>query len=394
MTALLDLAFLVPAFAVFVLAGFFALEIAGAFLRARSLSADAKEAGPIAVIIPAHDEEASIAATLAGVKAQLRPGDRLIVVADNCTDATADIAAAAGAEALVRIDPDRRGKGYALQFALEALREAPPSVIVFIDADCRLEADALASVAGAAEATGRPAQALYLMRAPESAGPQRKVSAFAWLLMNEVRMGGLFTLFDVCRLTGSGMALPWDIAKDLDLASGEIVEDLALSARLAETAAPVFVRDALVTSDFPSAEESAAKQHARWEHGSLRLALRRAPSMLGRGFARGDLRLVAAALDLAIPPLTVFAALILAVSAACLVPLLWGSTAPLALSLSALALLLAATFAAWARFGRGALPASALGAAGLYILGKLRIYGREGRASSQRWTRTKRDAER
>ncbi|MEQ8749161.1 MAG: glycosyltransferase family 2 protein, partial [Amphiplicatus sp.] len=300
MTALLDLAFLVPAFAVFVLAGFFALEIAGAFLRARSLSADAKEAGPIAVIIPAHDEEASIAATLAGVKAQLRPGDRLIVVADNCTDATADIAAAAGAEALVRIDPDRRGKGYALQFALEALREAPPSVIVFIDADCRLEADALASVAGAAEATGRPAQALYLMRAPESAGPQRKVSAFAWLLMNEVRMGGLFTLFDVCRLTGSGMALPWDIAKDLDLASGEIVEDLALSARLAETAAPVFVRDALVTSDFPSAEESAAKQHARWEHGSLRLALRRAPSMLGGGFARGDLRLVAAALDLAI----------------------------------------------------------------------------------------------
>lgn len=392
MTALLDIAFLVPAFAVFVLAGFFALEVAGAFLRPRMVAGEG-EAGPVAVVVPAHDEEASIAATLAGVETQLRPGDRLIVVADNCMDATAEAALAAGAEALVRIDPDRRGKGYALQFALEALRDAPPSIVVFIDADCHLEPGALAKVAAAAEATGRPAQALYLMLAPESAGPQRKVSAFAWLLMNEVRMGGLFTLFDICRLTGSGMALPWRIAKDLDLASGEIVEDLALSARLAEIAAPVFVRDALVTSDFPSAEESAAKQHARWEHGSLRLAMRRAPPMLVRGLARGDLRLAAAALDLAIPPLTMFAALILAVSGACVLPLLWGSTAPLALSLSALGLLLAATFAAWARFGRAALPASALGGAGLYVLGKLRIYGREGRASSRRWTRTKRDAE-
>ncbi len=394
MTALLDILFLVPAFAVFILAGFFALEVAGAFLRTRSIPPEGKEAGPVAVVIPAHDEEAAIAATLASVKAQLRPGDRLIVVADNCSDATADIAAAAGAEALTRVDAARRGKGYALQFALDALKDAPPSIVAFVDADCALEPGALGKVAAAAEASGRPAQALYLMRAPESAGPQRKVSAFAWLLMNEVRMGGLFTLFDVCRLTGSGMALPWSIAKELDLASGEIVEDLALSARLAETAPPVFVRGALVTSDFPSAEESAAKQHARWEHGSLRLALSRAPSMLARGLARGDIRLAAAALDLAIPPLTVFAALILAAAAACLVPLLWGSTAPLALSLSALALLLAATLAAWARFGRAALPASALGAAGLYIVGKLRIYGREGRASSQRWTRTKRDAER
>lgn len=392
MTALLDILFALPAFVLFVLAGFFALEVAGAFLRPRAVAQ--AEAGPLAAVVPAHDEQAAIAATLASVKPQLRAGDRLIVVADNCSDATADIAAAAGAEVLARVDAARRGKGYALQYALDALRPAPPSLVVFIDADCRLGAGALATVAAAAEASGRPAQALYLMQAPESAGPQRKVSEFAWLLMNEVRMGGLFTLFDATRLTGSGMALPWSVAKDLDLASGEIVEDLALSARLAETAPPVLAREARVFSDFPSTEESAVRQHARWEHGSLRLALKRVPGMLARAAARGDARLAAAALDLAIPPLTVFAGLIAAMSAASLAPLLWGSTAPLALSLSALALLAAGVVAAWAGFGRAALPASAFGALAQYVFGKVRIYGAEARASSRRWTRTGRDGER
>ena len=39
-----------------------------------------------AVLIPAHNEEAGIAATVRNVRDQLAPGDRVLVVADNCTD--------------------------------------------------------------------------------------------------------------------------------------------------------------------------------------------------------------------------------------------------------------------------------------------------------------------
>jgi biofilm PGA synthesis N-glycosyltransferase PgaC len=50
-------------------------------------------AGPVTltVLIPAHNEAASLPSTLASLIAQSQPPQRIIVVVDNCTDATADI---------------------------------------------------------------------------------------------------------------------------------------------------------------------------------------------------------------------------------------------------------------------------------------------------------------
>ncbi|MFX5714032.1 glycosyltransferase, partial [Acinetobacter baumannii] len=52
----------------------------------------------IAVLVPAHNEAGGIAEVIAGIRAQLAQGDRVLVVADNCSDDTAAIARAAGAE--------------------------------------------------------------------------------------------------------------------------------------------------------------------------------------------------------------------------------------------------------------------------------------------------------
>src|SRR5205085_6347229 len=80
----------------------------------------------VAVLMPAHNEAAGIAASLATVTPQLVAGDRLLVVADNCVDDTAAVAAAAGAEVVQRRDTTRRGKGYALGFGLRHLAPDPP----------------------------------------------------------------------------------------------------------------------------------------------------------------------------------------------------------------------------------------------------------------------------
>ncbi|HEY9472418.1 MAG TPA: glycosyltransferase, partial [Mycobacteriales bacterium] len=50
------------------------------------------------VIVPAHNEELVIGATLSALRAALRPGDRVLVVADRCTDATGSIASDLGAQ--------------------------------------------------------------------------------------------------------------------------------------------------------------------------------------------------------------------------------------------------------------------------------------------------------
>lgn len=381
-----------PALVLLVLACFYALEVAGALLPFRN--AGAEQPGQIAVVIPAHNEAGVIEATLADVRRQLRPGDRVLVVADNCTDATAEVAMRAGASVLIRTDDARRGKGYALQFALDSMRETPPAVVVFVDADCRLGDDALLRVAGAAAASARPAQALYLMEAGEDAPPARAISAFAWLLMNRVRMSGLYTLFDTCRLTGAGMAVPWPIAETLDLASGEIVEDLALGVALTQSGhAPVFCRDALVLSEFPDTDDAATTQRARWEHGSLRLAMRRAPGLLVEAVRNGDIRLAATAFDLAIPPLTVFGAAIAALGAGALLARFAGAHEPLDLMFSTFTIFTAATIVAWIAYGRRALPPRHFGAAARYLGDKIAVYGKRGRESAERWTRTARKGE-
>ncbi len=77
-----------------ILAGLFAiptavlcLEIAAGLVRRQVATNPGRDPGRrIAVLVPAHDESASITTTLEDIKAQLRPGDHLLVVADNCTE--------------------------------------------------------------------------------------------------------------------------------------------------------------------------------------------------------------------------------------------------------------------------------------------------------------------
>ena len=137
----------------------------GAAIRGRELSGTPRRAA-FAIVIPAHNEEGGIAATLEALASVGAPQGAVIVVADNCTDATAEVAARCGALALVRNDAERRGKGYALDFAVRHLRADPPEVVVFLDADCRLSNGALPLLVELACARRQPVQACYEMQEP------------------------------------------------------------------------------------------------------------------------------------------------------------------------------------------------------------------------------------
>ena len=94
---------------------------------------------------------------LADIKAQLAPGDQLLVVADNCSDDTAAVASMLPApkSSNAMISP-RFGKGYALDWGVRHLSADPPSIVVIIDADCRLSADTVDQLVRTTSATGRP----------------------------------------------------------------------------------------------------------------------------------------------------------------------------------------------------------------------------------------------
>lgn len=376
--------------ALFAVTLFLFAEIVASFGVGPLRSAPERTRGRIGVIIPAHNEASGVASTVSMVRASLRDIDRVIVVADNCSDDTAAAARPAGADAIERHDQSRCGKGYALQFGVDHLRHDPPETVVFIDADCRVEPGAIGRIADLAAYLQRPVQALYLMKAPEGAGPKAAVSAFAWLLINRVRMSGLQRLAGVTRLTGSGMAFPWRLVRDAEFAGGEIVEDLALTIKMIEAGAPPALDlGAVVTSELAHTDSGAVTQRARWEHGSLRMAARVAPRLLLKGL-KGDGKALAMAFDLMVPPLSVLAAALVAAFALSVGAAFAGAGAALGFAAWSLALFAAAVSLGWLAYGRETLPPETLRAIVPYLVGKMRVYGPEGRRSASRWTRTDR----
>src|SRR5947209_174434 len=95
--------------------GVLAIETLVALLPARTRKSQTDQPRPrCAILIPAHNEQVGIASTIAHLRPELREGDRIIVIADNCSDHTAEIAREQSVEAIERQDTERRGKGFAL----------------------------------------------------------------------------------------------------------------------------------------------------------------------------------------------------------------------------------------------------------------------------------------
>jgi cellulose synthase/poly-beta-1,6-N-acetylglucosamine synthase-like glycosyltransferase len=343
--------------------------------------------------MPAHDEAGGIAQTLQAVLPQLHAADRLLVVADNCSDATAAIARAAGAEVVERTHETERGKGYALAFGVDALRADPPGVVVILDADCELAPGALDALSECIAANGRPVQALYLMLAPTDASLTRRVAQFAWRVRNWVRPAGWHRLRLPCQLMGTGMAFTWPMLREAPLANASIVEDMKLGIDLGIGGRPpVFCAEALVTSHFPEAAAATQTQRTRWEHGHLEMILREVPGLLRAAWQLRDLRLMGLALDLCVPPLALLAAgLIGGTVAAALVS--WFADA-WALGVSYAVLLMvfaAAALAAWWLRGRDLVRFVELLSIPLYIALKVPLYVRFLVRREKRWVRTERD---
>lgn len=345
------------------------------------------------VLIPAHDEGTGILPTLNDVRAQLGPHDNVLVVADNCTDDTAEVAKAAGAEVVVRADPARRGKGYALEFGVRHLAANPPDVVVILDADCRLGEGALQHLSGHAMRNGRPAQALYLMLAPENAPSSQGVNLFAWRLKNWIRPLGLRSLGLPTQLFGTGMAFPFSQLVDRDLGNSRLAEDTALGIALATSRhPPYFVSEAKVLSYFPISQAGSEQQRLRWEKGHIDNIMDLVPAALLRSLRDANLGLAALAVDMAIPPLS----LLVLITVVCeilagVVFVLSGSFTALVISSFSILLVALGIIHAWAAIGRDVLPFRELIRLPLHALRKVGFYRSisSGKATSS-WIRTER----
>jgi 1,2-diacylglycerol 3-beta-glucosyltransferase len=264
-------------------------------------------ASRIAVLVPAHDEEEHIGRCLASLATQSYPRDlrSVIVVADNCTDRTADVARAHGADVWVREEPDDRGKGRAVRWALDRILDGddPPDVIVMIDADSVADPDLLRHLEAELVSGGAVvAQADYRVLDASSAG-SRLVSA-GFLLFHRTRLSGRAALGLAANLVGNGMAFQRQVFERLPWSAFTSVEDLeySLILRLGGVR-PVFVPRALVLGPVPQGRGALRDQRVRWEGGRLYLLRAWIGRLVVGAAQRRDWSLLDAAIDLAILPL-------------------------------------------------------------------------------------------
>jgi len=348
------------------------------------------------ILIPAHNEAGTIEATLDRLASIVSDQVRLLVVADNCSDATAMLVRQAGHDVIERTDADKKGKGYALAFGRDHLCASPPECVIVFDADCESDAASIAALVKRCVNDHAVVQSRYILIPDRTAAPKVQISNFAFWIKNVVRQRGAFRLRGAAVLTGTGMAFPWRIFDAAPLATANIVEDLALGIYLTQIGeAPVYLEQSTVTSAAAS-ETATLAQRARWEHGFLATAKSHGLFAIWNGVRSRNRKLVQLGFHLLVPPLALllfasFATLVF-LGASTLMTGYWPAFLALAMSTG---VAIALVFVNWLIEGRYWLSPAALVRLPLYLLWKIPMYLRFAKGDTPGWTRTARpnDAE-
>lgn len=394
MAIALDIMFMLVAAAIALPLWVFALECFAALLPSRQSTQLLSPRGRAAVLIPAHNEAPGIAGTIESLLSEAKPGDRIVVIADNCTDETASIARAAGAEVTERFDSIKRGKGFALDHGVRYLEAAPPDVVLVVDADCRVSPCFFDEMVCAVNARRSPIQCVNLTVANESGGGAA-VAVLANRVINLVRPTGLANLGGPCRLLGTGMAFPWEVIQSAKLATGSLVEDMKLGIDLAVAGHDTrFERGAMVTSLLPPNRAAFDTQRARWESGHLQTFFREAPRLAMASLRRASVMPFWLVLHLCVPALSLlFVIWMVALAGAIGAGLLGASLAPASILGVAGGLASLGLLASWFVHCREQAPFWSLAKAPLYVIAKAGIYLRLVSGPRPQWVRTRREAE-
>lgn len=246
-----------------------------------------------AILIAARNEEAVLPHLLESIQAQDYPAELLTtyVVADNCTDRTAEIAAAHGAKVFTRFNQEKVGKGYALNHLLEQIRhhgglDRYDAFLIF-DADNLLSPDYISQINKVC-AQGYDAFCGY--RNSKNFGTNWVSAGHAiWYLHDSVHLNqSRMLLGNPCAVTGTGFGFTRAL---LDKCGGwnffTLTEDIEFSVWCATRGIRVgYCHDAVLYDEQPDRFRQSWRQRTRWVQGAIQVSIRYAGDML-RGMARG-----------------------------------------------------------------------------------------------------------
>jgi hypothetical protein len=284
---LLVACFLLPAAAA---ALYHVLLLAARLCGARAVAPASEEAShSFAIIIPAHNEEQGIVEVIRSCTALDYPAEKyqVFVVADNCSDRTAEVARACGATCLERTDARNAGKGHALQWAFEQILPRGLDAVVVLDADCTVESHALRVFDRCLQEGSRTLQAHYVLSNPD-ASPISYVARVGNVLEYEYFYAPKSDLGLAVMLVGTGMVFHRSVLLEFPWRAHSVVEDAEYTLTLARHGLRVrFVANVHVVQAAAERVEQLAVQRARWASGTWQLGKRSAIGLIANGLLTG-----------------------------------------------------------------------------------------------------------
>jgi cellulose synthase/poly-beta-1,6-N-acetylglucosamine synthase-like glycosyltransferase len=222
-----------------------------------------------AILIPAHNEETTLPATLESLAVLDYPPElvRVYVVADNCTDGTAVVAWEAGARCVARTEPEKRGKGYAIAFGLRRVMRDSPDVVLILDADCQLNAGALRALEAHFAAGAEVVQCAVQSRNADD-GASSYVAAIGAAVDDAVAVG-LDRLGVTVPLRGTGMALRRSVLARVPWVAFGVVEDAEYARELRATGIRVKHCRAKVSCEASGQLNDLLRQRRRWRNAGV-----------------------------------------------------------------------------------------------------------------------------
>jgi cellulose synthase/poly-beta-1,6-N-acetylglucosamine synthase-like glycosyltransferase len=236
----------------------------------------------VAVVVPAHNEEAGIAACVESLLQADHGGMpvAVYVIADNCTDNTAAIARSAGAHVLERRNESKRGKGHALHFAFTELAAIGYDCVLVVDADTIVAPNFIVAVAGAMRGGSAAVQVRYVARNAEDS-TRTRLMALALRAFNVVRPRGRQNLRLSAGILGNGFGLRHDTLAVVPYLAASVVEDLEYHIHLVRSGRRVrFVDETAVFGEMPVRGKGVETQRSRWEGGRLRMLREKGPELV------------------------------------------------------------------------------------------------------------------
>jgi cellulose synthase/poly-beta-1,6-N-acetylglucosamine synthase-like glycosyltransferase len=316
---------------------------------------------------------------------------RVLVIADNCSDATAAVARGSGAHVLERQDLTLRGKGYALAYAFAwSMNDSFASAVVVVDADAEVSANLLQAFAVRMERGARAVQANYGILNPWASWRTQLIT-IAKGAFHVVRSRARERLNLSCGVRGNGWCVTHTLLREVPYRYFSLTEDVEYGIALGMAGCRVeYAGEAHSDADMASSEKTARTQRQRWEQGRFQLIRSMTVPLLLAAIRRRSFLCLDLAFDLMVPPLSYLTLNIVLLGLIAGLVSFWDKSATIWIwwALACAAILVLHVLRGWQLSGMGFRGLLALAHVPGFIL--WRIWLLLGRKTSE-WVRTERE---